>query len=134
MPARLPGNYAASTASCSGCIGAGPYNPPPMRTLILGLDGGTFDVFRPLVDAGRMPNLQALWQRSACLPLDSTEPFITPTAWYTFLTGCDPARHGVLDYRYYDHQADAVRLNHAQRTSLPTLFDVAERSGPVVSL
>lgn len=105
------------------------------RVLVLGLDGGTFDVFRPLMEAGKMPNLAALARRSAAGPLESTEPYITPTAWSTFLTGCDPWRHGVFDYRYYDSDQQQIRLHHAGRLRQPTLYDALSQSGgDVVSL
>jgi len=105
------------------------------RVMVLGLDGGTFDVFRPLIEAGKMPNLAALARRAAAGPLESTEPYITPTAWSTFLTGCDPWRHGVFDYRYFDNEQKQIRLHHAGRLQQPTLYDaVSQSGGDVVSL
>ncbi len=105
------------------------------RVLVLGLDGGTFDVFRPLMEAGKMPNLAALARRAAAGPLESTEPYITPTAWSTFLTGCDPWKHGVFDYRYFDTEKQQIRLHHAGRLRQSTLYDaVSQSGGDVVSL
>lgn len=105
------------------------------RVLVIGLDGGTFDVFRPLAEQGGMPNLARLMRRGNCRTLQSTEPAITPTAWSTFLTGCDPQSHGILDYRYFDHQQRTVRLNHALRLERRTLYEyIADAGGRVVSL
>lgn len=105
------------------------------RVLVLGLDGATFDVLGPLAADGTMPHLAALMRDSALVQLNSVEPTITPTAWTTFQTGCDPADHAILDYRYLDHRAGQVRLNHAGRVRQSTLFEqVAEAGGEVVSL
>jgi predicted AlkP superfamily phosphohydrolase/phosphomutase len=38
---------------------------PVSRVLFLGLDGGTMTVLRPAFQRGWMPNLAALWRRSA---------------------------------------------------------------------
>ena len=60
------------------------------KVLILGLDGATFDVLRPLMDAGRMPHLKRLVDGGASGVLRSTVPPITPAAWTTFMTGRSP--------------------------------------------
>src|SRR5687767_14919828 len=57
------------------------------KVLIIGLDGATFDVLTPLVEAGRMPNLKHLIETGVSGILDSTKPPITPAAWTTFMTG-----------------------------------------------
>lgn len=105
------------------------------RVLIVGLDGGTYDVLAPLAAAGVMPHLARFMSRAALAELTSTEPAITPVAWTTLQTGCDPCQHGILDYRYLDHKTGLLRLNHAGRVRQPTLFDaVTVAGGQVVSL
>ena len=42
--------------------------PPPTRVLVVGLDGATWDVARPLLDAGRLPHLRALIGRILSVP------------------------------------------------------------------
>lgn len=105
------------------------------RVLVIGLDGGTYDVLVPLAERGLLPNLRRLMAESALAVLHSTQPYITPAAWTTFQTGVDVADHGVLDYRYLDHRQGQLLLNHARRIACPTLFDaVAAAGGAVVSL
>ncbi len=109
-----------------------PHSP---RVLVIGLDGATYDVLVPLAEAGVMPNLATLLRESALHELRSTEPYTTPVAWTSFLTGCDVASHGIWDYRYLDHARGELRLNHAGRIACPTLFhEVAAGGGQVVSL
>ncbi|MEK6233223.1 MAG: alkaline phosphatase family protein, partial [Planctomycetales bacterium] len=93
------------------------------RILVIGLDGADYDVLTPIAESGKTPNLAALMQSSALAELNSTEPCITPAAWTSFLTGQDPERHGVLDYRYYDHHQRKLMMNHGGRIAGPTLFD-----------
>ena len=110
-------------------------SPPAPRVLVIGLDGATYDLLTPWARSGRMPNLARLMQKSALAVVNSTRPYITPVAWTTFQTGCDPAEHGILDYRYLDHRRRRLLLNHAGRIPCPTLFDtVSAGGGEVVSL
>jgi predicted AlkP superfamily phosphohydrolase/phosphomutase len=105
------------------------------RLLILGLDGATWDVLTPLTAMGVMPNLRRLMQESVLVELNSTQPFITPVAWTSFQTGCDPREHGILDYRYFDHDHRQLCLNNATRIRRETLFEsVSAAGGEVVSL
>lgn len=107
----------------------------PSRLIAIGLDGATYDVLLPLVHRGLMPHLGWLLRRSAVVDLESTDPAVTPVAWTSFQTGCLPHEHGILDFRYYDHESGLVQMNHADRLARPTLFDaVAQAGGQVVSL
>lgn len=105
------------------------------RLLVIGLDGATYDLLAPWADSGLMPNLAQLMATSARAVVHSTRPYITPVAWTTFQTGCDPHEHGILDYRYLDHRRRRLLLNHAGRIARPTIFDaVTAAGGQVVSL
>lgn len=108
--------------------------PTSPRVLIIGLDGATYDVLVPLAEAGVMPHVAALLRRAALANCDSTRPAITPVAWTTLLTGVQPAEHGILDYRYLDAAAGALRLNQADRVRTANLFDAVAGSGDVVSI
>ena len=69
-----------------------------MKTLIIGIDGGTWDLLGPLCDLGVMPNLAALRDEAAWSPLLSTQPPFTAPAWATFATGVNPGKHGILNF------------------------------------
>ncbi|GIK16162.1 MAG: phosphodiesterase [Planctomycetota bacterium] len=84
------------------------------RLLILGLDGATFDVLSPMMEAGRMPRLLAAVESGASGTLWSTTPPITPAAWTTFLTGKHPGLHRILDFEGYDVNTGRLRFNSAR--------------------
>jgi predicted AlkP superfamily phosphohydrolase/phosphomutase len=71
------------------------------RTLIVGWDGADWEILDPLLERGDLPNLATLIARGrrgvsrSCLPSHSW------AAWPTFLTGRDPAGHGVFDILEY---------------------------------
>lgn len=69
-----------------------------MKLLIIGIDGATFDLVRPWAEAGHLPNLARLMADGVSADLASTLPPVTSPAWPTFMTGCNPGKHGVFDF------------------------------------
>jgi len=68
------------------------------RVLVIGIDGGTFDLIRPWAEAGDLPNLARLMAEGVHGPLESTLPPVTAPAWTTFATGKNPGKHSVFDF------------------------------------
>jgi len=71
---------------------------PTRRFLILGLDGGTFDLLDPLMEAGELPFLRSLVDRGVRAPLTSVYPAKTIPAWYSCATGRDPGELGIYGF------------------------------------
>ncbi len=66
--------------------------------LVAGLDGATFDLIRPWARQGYLPTLARLIEEGVSGELESTLPPVTSPAWPSFMTGKNPARHGVFDF------------------------------------
>ncbi len=69
------------------------------KVWVVGWDGATWRILQPLIEAGQLPNLGKLAQRSAWGQLQSTRPPVTATAWSSFMTGLTPGRHGLFDWQ-----------------------------------
>lgn len=67
------------------------------RVLTVGWDGADWRILDPLLERGALPNLAALVERGGRAVLKSTIPTHSWSAWPSFLTGVDPAHHGVYD-------------------------------------
>src|SRR5439155_20603983 len=67
------------------------------RVLLIGWDGADWRILDPLLESGVLPNLAALIARGGKSTLKSTLPTHSWAAWPSFLTGVDPADHGVFD-------------------------------------
>jgi predicted AlkP superfamily phosphohydrolase/phosphomutase len=67
------------------------------RVLVIGWDGADWRILDPLIERGVLPNLATLIDRGGRAVLKSTLPTHSWTAWPSFLTGVDPADHGVYD-------------------------------------
>lgn len=68
------------------------------RTLIIGIDGATFDVIDPLVRAGCLPTLERLMSEGARGPLLAWPAMNSAVSWSSIVTGCNAGKHGVYDF------------------------------------
>lgn len=98
------------------------------RVLIIGLDGGTWDVLSPWIDSGSLPNLARLRQNGSWGNLLSTIPPITAPAWSTFMTGKKPGKHGVFHFvsssAENGPEDDKPEIVNARSIQSSTLWDV----------
>ncbi len=102
------------------------------RLIIAGLDGATWDVLDPLLEAGKLPTLAGLIHAGSKHTLLSTIPPISSAAWVTMMSGTNPGRHGVFDFRNLDlrrYDAHEERLANATSYTAPTLFDYLTHAG-----
>ncbi len=101
----------------------------PPKLLIIGWDGATFDVIRPMVDRGELPNIKGLMERGVHGQLRSTTPPSSAVAWPTFMTGRDPVGHGIFGFRLSDGHSYRARLASSRDIQAPSLWDWLGRSG-----
>ena len=103
-------------------------------TLLLGLDGATFDVLDPLMTSGVMPRLRRLVEHGVRAPLRSTVHPLTPPAWTTAVTGRTPGNHGVFDFvRVEERDAGMYfTLTDARDVAVETIWQIASCHGAQV--
>lgn len=68
------------------------------KLLVIGIDGGTFDLLGPWMAQGLLPNLQRISEGGISGTLRTVVPPITAPAWTSFYTGKNPGKHGVFDF------------------------------------
>jgi len=68
------------------------------RVLIIGLDGATWNIIKPLVDEGKLPTFRELMSNGVWGKLESTIPPVTGPSWVSFATGMNPGKTGVFDF------------------------------------
>ncbi|MBM3498673.1 MAG: hypothetical protein FJX74_08360 [Armatimonadetes bacterium] len=106
-----------------------PSRPSAPEVLVIGLDGGTFDLIEPWVEAGRLPNIARLMREGAWGPLRSTIHPLTPTAWTTFATGCCPGKHGVYDFALFRPGSYEAVLSDASCSRVASVFQLLSEAG-----
>lgn len=98
------------------------------KVLIIGLDGGTWKILKPMMDSGTMPNLKRLAENGALGILQSTVPPVTAPAWASFQTGVNPGKHGIYDFQTFDRETNELRLVNADSLNYPTIWELAAKS------
>jgi predicted AlkP superfamily phosphohydrolase/phosphomutase len=104
------------------------------KIFVLGLDGATFDVLKPLIDAGHLPNLAGLIEEGASGVLNSVFPPVTRPAWFCLATGLTPDSTSL-----FDHTAvlgPGYRLSQASHISYRgrSVWDALSRAGKKVHI
>jgi predicted AlkP superfamily phosphohydrolase/phosphomutase len=104
------------------------------KVLIIGLDGATWTNLRPWMDAGQLPHLAKLVAAGAAGPLTTTIPPVSPSAWVSFATGCNPGQHGVFDFVFPRPQAYDIGVANVNVRAVPPFWQVIEDAGGQVGL
>ncbi|HUZ84298.1 MAG TPA: alkaline phosphatase family protein [Gaiellales bacterium] len=98
------------------------------RVLIVGWDGADWAVLEPMLAAGDLPVLADLIERGRRGVSRSCRPSHSWAAWPTFLTGLDPAGHGVFDI--LEHRPGASRrMPVSSRSMLAPTWPVTLAAG-----
>lgn len=100
--------------------------PTGRKVLVVGWDGADWLLIRPLLEAGRLPNLARLIERGVSGELRSQDPLLSPLIWTTIATGKPVLEHGIADFLVRDPATGATmpissasRKVHALWTILP---------------
>ena len=72
--------------------------PAQARVLVIGIDGGSWNVIDPMLAAGELPHLARLIEMGGSADLDTVEPVTSPVVWTSIATGRTPEAHGVTDF------------------------------------
>ena len=97
--------------------------------MIIGLDGAGWDVFDNHLLQNHMPNLNRLKKKGCSGILRSTYPPITPAAWTTCITGCQPYTHGVVGFSDYSFEINSLRISTSASCRVPTMWEQLSEQG-----
>lgn len=81
------------------------------RVVVVGLDGATWNLLRPLAESGRLPTFRELLTRGIHGPLRSCIPPVTFPAWQCIYTGMNPGKLGVYDFARVNVARRRIELN-----------------------
>lgn len=99
------------------------------RTIVVGWDGATFDIIKPLVDRGLMPNVARLMREGAWGRLESTIPPLTPVAWTSIFTGVNPGKHGIYDAMFYRPDLKRIVFANATMRAVKSVWSILSDKG-----
>lgn len=99
------------------------------KVFVISLDGATWDVLRPLMNQGYLPNLRQVLASSLTADLESVVPPVTAPAWTSFMTGKNPSKHGIFDFTRFDGQDYQWKLNNSQHIRSKTVWQILSEKG-----
>jgi len=72
--------------------------PPAKRVLLIGWDAADWVFLTPLLDAGKMPNLQRLIDGGTSGRIATLQPILSPILWTSIATGKRGDKHRILSF------------------------------------
>lgn len=102
---------------------------PARKVMVIGLDGGTFDLIDPYLSEGRLPNIRAIIEEGVRATLLSTIPPSSAVAWPSFLTGMNPGKHGIYHFLNFQEKHYAQKLINSTDIMAPCLWDLLGEQG-----
>lgn len=104
------------------------------KTVVIGLDGATFDLIRPWSEAGYLPHFRTLLRDGTHSVLRSTIPPTTLPAWTSFATGKSPGKHGCYDFRMPTDSLERNRFVTSNDIPGKTFYELLVEAGEEVTL
>lgn len=99
------------------------------KVLLVGWDAADWKVIRPLMDAGRMPNVQRLVANGATGQIATLHPALSPMLWTSIATGKRPFKHGIHGFTEPAPDGRGVRpVTNLSRTS-KALWNILNQNG-----
>jgi predicted AlkP superfamily phosphohydrolase/phosphomutase len=99
---------------------------------MIGLDGATFTLLKPLSRMGALPFLTEFINAGTSAHLMSTRNPLTPPAWTSMTTGVSPERHGIYDFlrpAYLKDGSVYLKVNDRRQNRAETIFSMLNRHG-----
>ena len=112
----------------SPCPGNTPMAEPKKKVLVIGWDAADWKAIHPLMDAGKMPNLQKLVERGAMGRCATLHPPLSPMLWTSIATGKRPFKHGIHGFSEPTPDGRGVRpITNLSRTT-KTIWNILNQN------
>jgi predicted AlkP superfamily phosphohydrolase/phosphomutase len=98
-------------------------DPSLARVFVIGIDGGSWNVIDPMLEAGELPALKALIDQGGSANLETVEPLTSPVVWTSIATGRRPESHGITDF-----------FSTRATIAVPTIYERLSAAGKRVGL
>jgi predicted AlkP superfamily phosphohydrolase/phosphomutase len=93
------------------------------KVVIVGLDGVPFSLLRYYVEQGIMPHFKEMIASGDFLPMNSTLPEVSSVAWSSFMTGKNPAEHGIFGFMEIDTESYEYIFPNYFSLRVPTFWE-----------
>ncbi|MBI5183460.1 MAG: alkaline phosphatase family protein [Nitrospinae bacterium] len=99
------------------------------RSIIIGIDGASWNVLNILREERAIPAISDLIQNGVYGSLKSTIPYFTGPAWVSFATGRRPSEHSIYDFLRVDMERKKVRVVNSGDIRSKTYYELLNSNG-----
>jgi tetratricopeptide (TPR) repeat protein len=99
------------------------------RVALIGWDAADWNVIRPLLDRGLLPNLQSIIERGVMGNLATLTPPLSPLLWTSIATGKTGDQHGILGFVEPDPVLGSLRPVASNTRKTKALWNILSQSG-----
>lgn len=99
------------------------------KTIVIGIDGATFQVMDDLLASGRLPNIKRIINDGVHGDLRSTLPPSTVPAWPAFYTGKSPRKMGIHGFATLKPKSYEFEIVDSDRPESPGIWDYLGEDG-----
>jgi predicted AlkP superfamily phosphohydrolase/phosphomutase len=99
------------------------------KVLVIGLDGVPYSLVQDLSTKGCIPTLSRLMQQGVVTTMESSMPPVSSVAWTTFMTGTNPAKHGIFGFMEKKADSYDIYFPNATHIKAPAIWDVLSQAG-----
>jgi len=93
------------------------------RACVVGLDGVPFGLLTRLADTGVMPRTAVILTSGRLHRMRAALPPVSSVCWSSFMTGANPAQHGIFGFTDVDPDTYQLRFPLFSDLAAPTLWD-----------
>jgi len=104
------------------------------KVVVIGLDGATWSLVKPLVDVGELPVIGKLLKNGAWGDLESCVPYSTYPAWKCYSTGKNPGKLGVYSWFIFDKRERRIKYANSLSFKSEEIWDILGIKGKKVGI
>ena len=101
----------------------------PPRLVTIGLDGTPYTFLRRMVQEGHMPNFARITKEAGSARMRSVYPTVSSVAWSCYMTGLNPARHGIFGFIDRKPGSYDTTIPTSRRMTAKTLWEWLSEAG-----
>lgn len=99
------------------------------KVLLLGWDAADWKIITPLLDAGKMPNLEKLVNQGIVGNLSTLYPVLSPMLWTSIATGKRADKHGIHGFSEPDPASGGVRPISNLGRKTKAIWNILQQNG-----
>jgi predicted AlkP superfamily phosphohydrolase/phosphomutase len=94
------------------------------KTIVVGLDGGHFELVEPWIEAGHLPNIERAIDGGVTADLHSVHPPVTSPNWKAYATGKNPGKLGIFWWENVDMSNERVYYPEQRKSQHPEFWEI----------